>query len=174
MRPRSGAVTDAVTLSRPSRLLPIVVSVAFFMEALDSTIIATAIPQIAKSVDASPLHLSFAITSYLLSLAIFMPISGWIADRFGARNVFCGAIAMFTAGSALCGMSTTLSMLVATRVLQGFGGSMMTPVGRLIMLRSYRKDELVAAMSTMAIEQTAREISFEFTSSKGHFVPPLS
>ena len=132
-------------------LIPLVVACALFMENLDSTIIATSIPQIARSLGESPLHLNLAVTSYLLSLAVFIPISGWVADRFGARNVFCGAIVMFTIGSALCGLSTSLTMLVATRILQGFGGAMMTPVGRLILLRSFPKEALVQAMTYVTI-----------------------
>ena len=132
-------------------LIPLVVACALFMENLDSTIIATSIPQIARSLGESPLHLNLAVTSYLLSLAVFIPISGWVADRFGARNVFCCAIVMFTVGSALCGLSTSLAMLVATRILQGFGGAMMTPVGRLILLRSFPKEALVQAMTYVTI-----------------------
>jgi EmrB/QacA subfamily drug resistance transporter len=128
-------------------LIPLVVACGLFMETLDSTIITTSIPQIAASLGESPLKLNLAITSYLLSLAVFIPISGWIADRFGTRTVFCWAIVLFTLGSALCGLSTSLAMMVATRILQGFGGAMMTPVGRLILLRSFPKDGLVTAMS---------------------------
>ena len=132
-------------------LIPLVVACALFMENLDSTIIATSIPEIARSLDESPLHLNLAVTSYLLSLAVFIPISGWVADRFGARNVFCGAIVLFTLGSALCGLSTSLPMMIATRILQGLGGAMMTPVGRLILLRSFPKEALVQAMTYMTI-----------------------
>jgi len=132
-------------------LIPMVVAVAFFMEQLDSTIITTSIPEIARSLGENPLRLNLAITSYLLSLAVFIPISGWIADRFGTRTVFCAAIGIFTLGSALCGASTSLSMLVVTRVLQGFGGAMMTPVGRLILFRSFPKDGLITAMTYMTI-----------------------
>ena len=128
-------------------LIPLVVAFGLFMENLDSTIISTSIPQIAASLGENPLKLNLAVTSYLLSLAVFIPISGWIADRFGARTVFCAAIVLFTLGSALCGLAQNLPMLVATRVLQGFGGAMMTPVGRLILLRSFPKDALVTAMS---------------------------
>ncbi len=128
-------------------LIPLVVACGLFMENLDSTIISTSIPQIAASLGENPLKLNLAVTSYLLSLAVFIPISGWIADRFGARNVFCSAIILFTLGSALCGLADSLPMLVGTRVLQGFGGAMMTPVGRLILLRSFPKDALVTAMS---------------------------
>jgi EmrB/QacA subfamily drug resistance transporter len=128
-------------------LIPLVVACGLFMENLDSTIITTSIPQMARSLGENPLKLNLAITSYLLSLAVFIPISGWFADRFGARNVFCGAIVLFTLGSALCGLADSLGMLVATRVLQGIGGAMMTPVGRLILLRSFPKSDLVTAMS---------------------------
>jgi EmrB/QacA subfamily drug resistance transporter len=132
-------------------LIPLVIACGFFMENLDSTILATSIPQMAESFGESPLRLNVAITSYLLSLAVFIPISGWVADRFGARSVFCTAIGVFTLGSVLCGLATSLSMLVLTRILQGLGGAMMTPVGRLIMLRSFPKSELVTAMSYVTL-----------------------
>src|SRR5277367_5487886 len=107
------------------------------MEQLDSTIITTAIPAIAKSLDVEPVRLSLAITSYILSLAVFIPVSGWFADRFGARRIFVTALLLFTVASGLCGLCGTLPEMVAARVLQGFGGAMMTPVGRLILLRSF-------------------------------------
>ncbi|HUN47974.1 MAG TPA: DHA2 family efflux MFS transporter permease subunit [Stellaceae bacterium] len=132
-------------------LIPLVVACGLFMENLDSTILATAIPQMAASLGESPLRLNVAITSYLLSLAVFIPVSGWVADRYGARSVFCSAIAVFTVGSALCGLATSLPMLVVTRVLQGLGGAMMTPVGRLILLKSFPKSQLVTAMSYVTI-----------------------
>ena len=118
-------------------LIPLVVACAMVMESLDQTIITTSIPQMAESLGESPLRLNLAITSYLLSLAVFIPVSGWIADRFGARSVFCAAIAVFTLGSALCGAATSLPILVLTRILQGVGGAMMTPVGRLVLLKSF-------------------------------------
>src|SRR5215469_13540588 len=132
-------------------LVPLVVAFAMVMESLDQTIITTSIPQMAESLGESPLRLNVAITSYLLSLAVFIPVSGWVADRFGARSVFCTAIGVFTLGSALCGLATSLPMLVLTRILQGLGGAMMTPVGRLIMLRSFPKSELVTAMSYVTL-----------------------
>ncbi|HUE18128.1 MAG TPA: MFS transporter, partial [Stellaceae bacterium] len=138
---------DPETEPGVSIAVPMVIACGMFMNQLDSTIIATSIPQIADSLGESPLRLNLAITSYLISLAVFIPISGWIADRFGARRVFCAAIALFTFASALCGLSTNLWMLVAMRVLQGLGGAMMTPVGRLILVRTFRKDQLLAAMS---------------------------
>jgi EmrB/QacA subfamily drug resistance transporter len=128
-------------------IVPVTIAGAFFMDGLDSSIISTSLPQMADSFAVSPPQMSAAITSYLVSLAIFIPISGWIADRFGARPVFCAAIAIFTAGSVLCGMSDTLAQLVASRILQGFGGAMMTPVGRLILARAFPKDQLMKAMS---------------------------
>jgi EmrB/QacA subfamily drug resistance transporter len=132
-------------------LIPLVVAAGFLMEQLDATIITTAIPDIASSLHETPLRLNLAITSYVLSLAIFIPISGWIADRFGMRNVICAAFVLFTTGSMLCGLSTSLPMLVAFRILQGLGGAMMNPVGRLILFRSFPKSDLIRAMSYVAI-----------------------
>lgn len=121
------------------------------MEQLDSTIITTAIPAMAKSLGVEPVRLSLAITSYILSLAVFIPISGWFADRFGSRRVFCAAIIVFTTGSALSGFAPSLWVLVCTRVLQGMGGAMLSPVGRLILLRSFPKSDLARAMAYVAI-----------------------
>jgi EmrB/QacA subfamily drug resistance transporter len=132
-------------------VIPLVVGCAFFMEGLDSTMIAVAIPAMAKSLAESPLRLNLVIASYLLSLAVFIPVSGWIADRLGTRIVFCAAVLIFAAGSALCAIATSLPMLVAFRVVQGFGGAMMTPVGRLILLRSFPRASLVSAMNWMTI-----------------------
>ncbi|HTI86195.1 MAG TPA: DHA2 family efflux MFS transporter permease subunit [Alphaproteobacteria bacterium] len=128
-----------------------VVASGMFMSQLDSTILTTSIPQIAASLDENPLHLNVAITAYLISLAVFIPISGWIADRFGPRRVFCAAIAVFTLSAAMCGLSTSLWQLVTMRVIQGFGGALMTPVGRLILVRSFPKDQLLAAMAYVSI-----------------------
>ncbi len=133
--------------SYSSRVAASVVAVAFFMEGLHSSIISTSLPQMAASFQVSPPEMSAAITSYLVSLAIFIPISGWVADRFGARLVFCAAITLFTLGSVLCGFSNSLWALVASRVVQGAGGAMMTPVGRLILTQIFPKNELVRAMS---------------------------
>ena len=141
---------EAVNPEQPkaigSRIVPVVVAGAFFMDGLDSSIISTSLPQMATSFAVSPPQMSAAITSYLISLAIFIPISGWIADRFGARHVFCAAIGFFTLGSVLCGLSETLPALVLSRIVQGFGGAMMTPVGRLILTRTFPKDQLMKAM----------------------------
>src|SRR5499427_1285775 len=121
------------------------------MEGLDATMLAVAIPDMAKGLGESPLRLNLVITTYLLSLAVFIPVSGWIADRLGTRLVFCVAIAIFATGSVLCGLSSSLPMILVMRVLQGFGGAMMTPVGRLILLRSFPRASLVSAMNWMTI-----------------------
>ncbi len=143
----------AETARKPRRriLIPLVVGCAFFMEGLDSTMLAVAIPDMARSLGENPLRLNLVITTYLLSLAVFIPVSGWIADRLGTRAVFCAAIAIFATGSVLCGLSTSLPMMLVMRVLQGFGGAMMTPVGRLILLRSFPRSDLVSAMNWMTI-----------------------
>lgn len=132
-------------------VVALIVGCAFFMEGLDSTMIAVSIPAMAKSLGQSPLRLNLVIATYLLSLAVFIPVSGWIADRLGARVVFCSAIAIFATGSALCGIAPNLPVLLAMRVIQGFGGAMMTPVGRLILLRSFPRSDLVTAMNWMTI-----------------------
>ena len=131
--------------------MPLVVACAMFMQNLDSTVIATALPTIARSLDESPLTLNVAITCYLLSLAVFIPISGWTADRFGARRVFSAAIVVFTLGSIGCGMANSLAALVAARILQGMGGALMVPVGRLVLLRTVEKSDLVRAMSYVSV-----------------------
>lgn len=131
------------------RLIPLIVACALFMENLDATVIATALPQIARSMGEDPLRLSLAMTSYMLALAVFLPVSGWAADRFGARTVFASAIAVFMVGSILCGLSNGLFELVGARVVQGMGGAMMVPVGRLILLRTVPKEGLVRAMAQM-------------------------
>ena len=120
---------------------------AFFMENLDGTIIATALPQMARSFHVGAVNLNIGMTAYLLTLAVFIPISGWVADRFGARTVFASAIAIFTLASLLCGASHTLTQFTLTRILQGFGGAMMVPVGRLIVLRATPKDQLTQAIA---------------------------
>jgi EmrB/QacA subfamily drug resistance transporter len=133
------------------QLLPWLVAVAFFMEALDTTILNTAVPTIAQALHVAPLSMKAVLASYTLSLAVFIPISGWMANRFGTRRVFTSAIGIFTAGSVLCGISRNIHMLVAFRILQGCGGAMMLPVGRLTMVRTFAKSELVRAMSFVAI-----------------------
>ncbi|MEX1827025.1 MFS transporter [Luteibacter sp. CQ10] len=133
------------------RTVALIIASAMFMEQLDGTILATALPAMADSFDVSPLHMSVALTSYMLSLAVFIPASGAIADRYGSRNVFRAAIALFTLGSILCGISGNLPLLVLSRLLQGVGGAMMVPVGRLVLLRSVPKSELVSAMSWLLV-----------------------
>lgn len=133
------------------RLLPWLVAVAFFMESLDTTILNTALPAIAKALAVAPLSMKAVLSSYTLNLAVFIPISGWMADRFGTRRVFASAIGLFTAGSFLCGISSNIHVLVAYRILQGCGGAMMVPVGRLTMVRAFAKSELIRAMSFVAI-----------------------
>ena len=142
---------DSHATPRDVRLIALIIASALFMEQLDGTVLATALPAMARNFDVSPLHMSVALTSYLLSLAIFIPASGRVADRFGARHVFCAAIAVFTGGSILCGLSPTLPILVGARILQGIGGAMMMPVGRLVLLRAVPRDQLVSAMSWVLV-----------------------
>ena len=131
------------------RIIPLVVASALFMENTDATVIATSLPAIAADLGQDPVTLKLAFTTYLLALTVFIPVSGWCADRFGARNVFRAAIAVFTLGSMACGLSTTLEGLIAARALQGMGGAMMVPVGRLIILRTVSKSEMVSALVTL-------------------------
>jgi len=133
------------------RLLPWLVAVAFFMEALDTTILNTAVPTVAAALGVAPLSMKSVLASYTLSLAVFIPVSGWVADRYGTRRVFSSAIALFTIGSFLCGISTNIHALVACRILQGLGGAMMVPVGRLTIVRTFARSELVRAMAFVAI-----------------------
>jgi EmrB/QacA subfamily drug resistance transporter len=133
------------------RLVPLIVAVALFMENMDSTVIATSLPAIARDIGSSPLELKLAITSYLLALAIFIPASGWMADRFGARTVFRTAIAVFMAGSIGCAFSDSLGHFVIARFFQGMGGAMMSPVGRLVLVRTVGKRNLVDAMALLTM-----------------------
>ena len=143
---------DTSTLSETAkRLLPWLVAVGFFMESLDTTILNTAVPAMAQALKVPPLSMKAVLASYTLSLAVFIPISGWMANRFGTRYVFASAIGIFTLGSFLCGISNDIHWLVACRVLQGCGGALMLPVGRLTMVRSFAKSELINAMSFVAI-----------------------
>jgi EmrB/QacA subfamily drug resistance transporter len=132
-------------------LIPFVVASALFMENMDATVIATSLPAIAADLGEDPVVLKLAFTAYLLSLAVFIPVSGWLADRYGARSVFMTAIAVFTVASVWCGSANSLAELVAARALQGAGGAMMVPVARLIILRSVPKHQLVAAMAYLTI-----------------------
>jgi EmrB/QacA subfamily drug resistance transporter len=132
---------------RHSSSIAVLVAGAFFMENLDGTVIATALPQMAQSFHVGPVSLNVGMAAYMLTLAVFIPISGWIADRFGARTVFGGAIAVFTISSIFCGLSNGLREFVAGRIIQGIGGAMMVPVGRLVVLRSTEKQHLLRAIS---------------------------
>lgn len=133
------------------RLLPWLVAVAFFMESLDTTILNTAVPAVSEALHVTPLSMKAVLASYTLSLAVFIPISGWVADRFGTRRVFAAAIGLFTLGSFLCGISGNIHLLVACRILQGCGGSMMVPVGRLTLVRTFAKSDLLRTMSFVSI-----------------------
>src|SRR6202142_61605 len=147
---KSGSVPASLPDSS-KRLLPWLIAVAFFMESLDTTILNTGVPTIAAALHVAPLSMKSVLASYTLSLAVFIPISGWMADRFGTRRVFASAIGIFTLGSFLCGISGNIHLLVACRILQGCGGSMMVPVGRLTIVRTFAKSELIRAMSFVAI-----------------------
>ena len=148
-RPAGGAPPpDARTFNR---VVPIVLAVALFMENMDSTVIATSLPAIAADIGTTAIALKLALTAYLVSLAIFIPISGWMADRFGARNIFRIAIGIFVLGSLACAVSGSLGAIVLARFLQGMGGAMMTPVGRLVLVRTTPKQELVSAMAWLSI-----------------------
>ncbi|NDW09080.1 DHA2 family efflux MFS transporter permease subunit [Dysgonomonas sp. 520] len=133
-------INRAITVS-------LIVAIAFFMQGLDTTAVNTAIPAMARSFGTDIVHLSAGVTSYLISLAIFIPVSGWIADRFGTRKVFCTAIVLFVLSSILCGSSQTLNQFIIYRIMQGMAGAMMTPVGRLAVLKATPKEDLVTAMA---------------------------
>ncbi|WP_088348284.1 MULTISPECIES: MFS transporter [Rhodomicrobium] len=136
----------------PSRILvPMIVACALFMENMDSTVLATSLPAIARDLNEDPIALKLALTSYLLSLAVFIPASGWVADRFGAKTVFRLALVIFMTGSATCGFASGLGDFVVSRIVQGIGGAMMVPVGRLVILRSVPKDQLVSALAWFTI-----------------------
>lgn len=150
-----GTIAQPVRVTRATsgrtRLTAVIVACALFMQNLDSTVIATALPTMARAFGADPVHMNVALTSYLLSLAVFIPASGWVADRFGTRTVFRAAIVVFTLGSIACGQADSLGILVLARILQGIGGAMMVPVGRLVLLRTAPKHELVAAMAWLTM-----------------------
>jgi EmrB/QacA subfamily drug resistance transporter len=143
-------VPDKLTAAA-KRLLPWLVAVGFFMESLDTTILNTGVPAIARALNVAPLSMKAVLASYTLSLAVFIPISGWMANRFGTRRVFAGAIGIFTFGSLLCGLSNNIHWLVAFRILQGAGGALMIPVGRITLIRTFAKSELINATSFVAI-----------------------
>ncbi|MGB3500891.1 MAG: DHA2 family efflux MFS transporter permease subunit [Mesorhizobium sp.] len=143
--------SDQSSPASPGRIIPLVLAVALFMEQMDSTVIATSLPAIAADIGTSPISLKLALTSYLVALAIFIPISGWMADRFGARRVFATAIGVFVVGSILCAVASSLMAFVGARFLQGMGGALMTPVARLVLVRSTAKSDLVGAMAWLTI-----------------------
>jgi EmrB/QacA subfamily drug resistance transporter len=136
---------------RSTAFTALIIATALFMENMDGTVISTSLPAIALDLHQDPIVLKLALTSYMLTLAVFIPASGWVADRFGARTVFCSAIVIFTLGSILCGASSSLATLIAARVFQGLGGAMMVPVGRLVLLRSIPKSGLVSAMAYLTV-----------------------
>ena len=138
-------------MTSQSRLIPLIIASALFMENMDGTVIATSLPAIAADLGTDPIVLKLAFTTYLLSLTVFIPVSGWMADRFGARLIFRAAIIIFTLGSIACGSAASLGWLVAARAMQGIGGAMMVPVGRIILLRSIPKSELVDALAWLTI-----------------------
>lgn len=127
--------------------LPWIAAMAFFMQALDATILNTALPAIAQSLNRSPLAMQSAIISYTLTVAMLIPVSGWLADRFGTRRIFMLAVSLFTLGSLACALSNSLGMLVVFRVIQGIGGAMMMPVARLALLRAYPRSELLPVLN---------------------------
>ncbi len=149
--PHSSAELEPVTSDKRMRMTALIVATALFMQNVDSTVIATALPAIARSFHADPLHMSVTLTSYLISLSVFIPASGWVADHFGSRRVFRAAIVIFTLASVLCGLAHSLWFLVAARILQGLGGAMMVPVGRLVLVRSVSKAQMIAAMSWLTV-----------------------
>ena len=136
---------------RPAVVTALIIATALFMENMDGTVLATSLPAIARDLHEDPIVLKLALTSYMLTLAVFIPASGWVADKLGARTVFCSAIVTFTLGSILCGASFNLPTLIAARVFQGLGGAMMVPVGRLVLLRSVPKSEMVDSLAYLTI-----------------------
>lgn len=146
-------MTQSEPVAFDKRMMLSVVAIAMFMTNLDGTVIATVIPVMAREFAINPVNLKLALTSYLLAMAIFIPASGWAADRFGARNVFCMAMVVFTLGSIGCAMSGSLWELVLARTFQGMGGAMLVPVGRIVVLRSLPRKELISALALLAIPQ---------------------
>lgn len=138
-----------VNLSKSSikKLLPVILATAIFMQMLDSTILNTSLPSIAKDLQESPLNMQNAIISYVLTLAVFMPVSGFLADKFGTKKVFISSLILFSIGSLFCALSQNLTQLVLSRVIQGIGGSLMTPVGKLALIKTFDKNELLKAMN---------------------------
>ena len=133
--------------STTKKLLPFILATAIFMQMLDSTILNTSLKSIAEELNESPLHMQNAIISYVLTLAVFMPVSGYLADKFGTKKIFIFAVALFSLGSLFCALSQNLDQLVISRVVQGLGGSLMTPVGRLALIKTFDKTEILRAMN---------------------------
>src|SRR5690349_22741373 len=147
---------SAATSGAVKRYLPWLVATVLFMEQLDSTIVNTAVPAMAASLGVTPLSLKAIVTSYILSLAVGIPVSGWMADRFGTRRVFAIAVAVFTVASMMCGLAVNVPMLLAARIVQGLGAAMMTPVGRLAIVRTFAKSELLARSEEHTSELQSR------------------
>ncbi|TPQ25657.1 MFS transporter, partial [Cupriavidus pinatubonensis] len=144
-------MTTPMPDDRTRRIMLWVVAVGFFMQTLDSTIVNTALPSMARSLGESPLRMQSVVIAYSLTMAVIIPASGWLADRFGTRTIFQTAIALFVLGSLLCAYAGTLPFLVAARVVQGVGGAMLLPVGRLSVLRTFPRDQYLQALSFVAI-----------------------
>ena len=147
--PQAGPETAALAQAR--RFLPWTVAVALFMQQLDATIVNTAVPTMAAGLHVASLSLKSVVTSYTIGLAVFIPLSGWVADRFGTRRVFALAVLLFSIGSLCCGLSVNLPMLIASRVLQGAGAAIMLPVGRLSLLLTFPKSEMLRVMNFVII-----------------------
>jgi EmrB/QacA subfamily drug resistance transporter len=145
--PATSSAQEPAGSARGTRLASIAVASALFMEFIDSTALSTALPALARAFGSDPVHLKLALTSYLLALAVLSPASGWIADKYGPRRVFMGAMGVFLVSSVLCGLSRSLAQLVLSRTLQGLGGALMVPVGRLIVVSAAPRERLVSAMS---------------------------
>src|SRR5437588_10305176 len=143
--------SDRIVMSRASSIVPLIIGCAQFMHQFDGAVITTALPSMAASLEEDPIRLTLAITCYLLSLAVFVPVSGWMADKFGAKRVFTWAIIVFSTSSMVCGLVHSLPALVIARTIQGMGGAMMTPVGRVIVVKSVPKSQLVQAMNYITI-----------------------
>lgn len=144
-------MADPPPISPQSSRIPWLVAMALFMENLDATIVNTAVPTMAASLGVAPVSLKSVLTSYTVTLAVFIPLSGWMADRFGSRKTFTSAVAVFMAGSLLSGLSTSIPMLVGSRILQGIGGAMMVPVGRLTLVRSFPRSEMLRVLNYVLI-----------------------
>ena len=144
--PLEKADTEAVTRGW---VIPAIIGSALLMQTMNATVLSNALPTMAVALDEDPLRLNLAITMFLLASAVFLPISGWVADKFGAKRIFIAAMVLFAASSAACGFAENLTQLVIARIFQGMAGAMMGPVGRLVLLRTTPKSELVGAMSVM-------------------------